>query len=84
MSKTAKPIKFEEALKRLEEIVGKMETGDLALDDALHSFEEGIGLAKFCEQKLNEAEGKIEKLLKASDGGESGDIIPLSGEDEDR
>lgn len=64
MQKAAKAVKFEEALKRLEEIVGKMERGDLPLDDALLAFEEGIGLAKFCESKLAEAEGKVEKLLK--------------------
>lgn len=66
-AKIAKKMSFEEALKQLEGLVQKMESGDLVLDDALQFFEEGIGLAQFCEQKLTEAEGKIETLLKASE-----------------
>ena len=58
------PAKFEEALKRLEDIVNRMESGDLPLDEALQYFEEGITIAQFCEAKLAEAEGKVEVLLK--------------------
>ncbi len=61
----SKVMKFEEALKKLEGIVAKMEAGDLSLEDALKHFEDGIGLVKFCEVKLGEAEGKVEKLVKA-------------------
>lgn len=57
-------LKFETALKTLEEIVRKMEGGELPLDETLQSFEDGIMLAKFCEQKLSEAEGKVDLLLK--------------------
>lgn len=60
-------LKFEEALRQLEELVKKMEGGDLPLDDALNSFEKGIALAKFCEQKLGEAEGKVQVLLQKTD-----------------
>ncbi len=55
--------KFEDALKKLEDIVKKMEAGDLPLEEALKSFEEGIKLIHFCQSKLNEAERRVELLL---------------------
>lgn len=55
--------KFEDALKKLEDIVKKMEAGDLPLEEALKSFEEGIKLINFCQSKLNEAERRVELLL---------------------
>lgn len=61
-------VKFEDALKRLEEIVGKLEDGELALDESLRIFEEGIKLSRFCSGKLEEAERKIEILMKNKDG----------------
>ncbi|MEI6313399.1 MAG: exodeoxyribonuclease VII small subunit [Syntrophus sp. (in: bacteria)] len=64
--------KFEEALKKLEELVKKMESGDLALDDSLKAFEEGIRLIRFCTGKLDEAERRVEILLKD----DKGDIAP--------
>jgi len=57
-------IKFEEAMKRLEKIVEQLETGDLELDEAVKTFEEGINLSLFCRQELDKAEGKINLLLK--------------------
>jgi exodeoxyribonuclease VII small subunit len=54
---------YEEAVVRLEEIVAKLEAGDLSLDECLTLFEEGIGLAKYCSGKLDAAEGKLEILL---------------------
>lgn len=59
---------FESALKNLEEIVLKMEEGELSLDQSLQKFEEGIELVKFCEKNLQEADGRIEKLMKDSEG----------------
>ncbi len=56
--------KFEDALAKLEEIVRKMEQGELTLDESLASFEEGIRLARLCARKLDEAERRIEILLK--------------------
>jgi exodeoxyribonuclease VII small subunit len=56
--------KFEDALAKLEEIVRKMEQGELTLDESLASFEEGIRLARLCSKKLDEAERRIEILLK--------------------
>lgn len=70
--------KFEEALKKLEEIVKEMESGDLTLEESLKSFEEGIRLSRFCAKKLDEAERRIEVLLKNEDGA---DIQPFKGED---
>ncbi len=58
---------FEDSLKRLETIVGEMETGALSLEDMMSRFEEGTGLVKFCTGKLDEVEQKIEKLVKKGD-----------------
>jgi len=60
-------IKFEEALTRLEEIVEKLEDGDLPLDESLSAFEEGIRLSRICAKLLNEAERKVEILTKGED-----------------
>ena len=60
--------KFEEALQKLEAIVAKMEEGDLPLEEALKAFEEGVKLAKFCTGKLDEAERKVEKLIRDQTG----------------
>jgi len=59
---------FEKALKRLEEIVNKLESGDLPLDESLKIFEEGVKLSRFCTKKLDEAERKVEVLLKNKEG----------------
>ena len=56
--------KFEEALGRLEEIVKRMEAGDMTLEESLKAFEEGIKLARLCSRKLDEAERRVEILLK--------------------
>ncbi len=59
---------FEAALKSLEDIVVQLEAGDLTLDRALELFEEGIRISRFCGSKLEEAERKVEVLIKAADG----------------
>ena len=56
--------KFEEALGRLEDIVKKMEAGDMTLEESLKAFEEGIKLARLCSRRLDEAERRVEILLK--------------------
>jgi exodeoxyribonuclease VII small subunit len=61
-------MKFEEALKKLEKIVGDLEDGNLSLDDALDRYEEGIKLSKLCAKKLEVAKKKVEILLKSEDG----------------
>jgi exodeoxyribonuclease VII small subunit len=60
--------KFEEAMERLEQIVETLESGDLALDQSLKIFEEGMGLVNFCTRKLEEAEQKVTILIKESEG----------------
>jgi exodeoxyribonuclease VII small subunit len=63
-----KPHDFESALQRLEEIVKAMEEGNLPLASSLELFEEGIKLSRFCHSKLDEAERKVEILVKKPDG----------------
>jgi exodeoxyribonuclease VII small subunit len=60
--------KFEEALQKLEEIVKKLEAGDLSLEGSLKAFEEGIRLSGVCSRKLDEAERRVEVLLKCEQG----------------
>ena len=62
------PVSFEEALKELEGIVRKLESGEAKLEEALGLFERGVKLSRFCSQKLEEAEKKIEMLVKDSRG----------------
>ena len=59
---------FEESLKKLETIVDQLEKGDLALEDSLKLFEEGVGLSAVCKQELDAAEGKVQSLIRQRDG----------------
>jgi len=61
-------VKFEEALARLEAIVAELERGELPLEDSMRIFEEGIKLSKVCLKMLEEAERKVEILVKDKDG----------------
>ena len=72
--------KFEDALEKLEDIVKKMEAGDIPLDEALKSFEEGIRLIRFCSAKLEETERRVEMLLGKED---SLKVKNFQGEDGD-
>lgn len=56
--------RFEEALEKLEEIVKKMEQGELSLEESLKAFEEGIRLSRYCTKKLDEADRRVEILLR--------------------
>ncbi len=60
----AKGERFEVSLERLEKIVARLEGGDLSLEESLKFFEEGTRLAKVCQERLSEAEKKIERLSK--------------------
>ncbi|MBO9668398.1 MAG: exodeoxyribonuclease VII small subunit [Bdellovibrio sp.] len=60
---------FEKKLGRLEEIVQKMEKGDLALEDSLKLFEEGVKLSRECHQRLSEAETKVQLLMSVGADG---------------
>ncbi|MEK9150031.1 MAG: exodeoxyribonuclease VII small subunit [Candidatus Desantisbacteria bacterium] len=57
-------MKFEEAIKRLEEIVRILEKGEVSLDDSLSLFEEGVSIRKFCSKRLSEAEKKIKVITE--------------------
>jgi exodeoxyribonuclease VII small subunit len=59
---------FEESLRKLESIVDRLEKGDLALEESLKLFEEGVGLSAACKKELDEAEGKVQILVKQRDG----------------
>lgn len=60
---------FEKKLNRLEEIVGKMESGDLTLEDSLKFFEEGVKLSRECNTQLSQAEQKVKTLLAVDSAG---------------
>ncbi len=60
--------KFEAAMARLDEIVQELEKGDLPLEQSLKLFEEGIKLSRICSKRLDEAERKVEILLKDKNG----------------
>ena len=59
---------FEESLKKLETIVDQLEKGDLSLEESLKLFEEGVALSANCKKELDEAEGKVQMLIKQRDG----------------
>jgi len=59
--------KFEEALEKLEEIVRRMEAGDMTLEESIKAFEEGIKLSRLCAKKLDEADRRVDLLLRQED-----------------
>ena len=65
----AQKMTFEKAIKQLEQIVSEMEADDQPIEKALKKFEEGMKLAKFCSEKLDETEKKITVLMKRENGG---------------
>ena len=67
MTKPEEPT-FELALQQLEQIVQKLEKGELPLEDSLKLYEQGIRLSRLCHGKLEEAEGRIEVLMKDARG----------------
>jgi len=65
---TTKAKTFESSLGELEKIVRKLEDGDLSLEESLKLFEDGVKLSRECQERLDQAERRIEVLLKDSDG----------------
>jgi exodeoxyribonuclease VII small subunit len=61
-------LKFEDCLARLEQVVTALETGNLPLEESLKVFEEGIALARHCSRYLDQAERRIEMLVKDESG----------------
>ena len=72
---------FEKALERLEEISGRLESGEVSLDESIRMYEEGMKLIEFCNSKLNEALKKIQKLSKTPEG--KFEVEPLEGDMQD-
>jgi exodeoxyribonuclease VII small subunit len=70
--------KFEEALEKLEEIVRRMEAGEMTMEESLKAFEEGIKLARFCTKKLDDADRRVDLLLR-----QEGELVtkPFAGEE---
>ncbi len=71
---------FEKSLQRLEKIVGRMESGELGLEESLTQFEQGIKLAKACQDTLANAELKVEQLIEQNGLQQT---VPLEDLDED-
>jgi exodeoxyribonuclease VII small subunit len=70
---------FETSLAELEQIVGKLESGDLPLEESLELFEKGIKLSRECRERLTTAERRIEILMKDANGGlTAGEFSPES------
>ena len=63
-----KTMTFEEAMLSLEDMVKKLESGDLSLDESLSSFEEAVKLVRFCNEKLESAEQRVRILVEGKDG----------------
>ena len=65
---TRRPNDFEKSFQNLEKIVQRLESEELPLDESLQLFEEGIRLSRFCHQRLEEVEKKIELILADAKG----------------
>ena len=61
-------VRFEDALRDLEETVQRLESGELSLEDALAAFERGVGLVRVLNEKLAEVEQRVEVLMRDSQG----------------
>ena len=87
--KSTAPTSFEAQLATLERIVRELERGDLPLEQSLDLFEQGVKLSRECQERLNEAERRIEVLLRGGDGStiavpyESDELIEDEGEADD-
>ncbi len=74
--KPVEDMTFEDAIKELEQVVGTLERGDVALEQSITLYERGAALRKRCEKKLNEAEEKVAKITLGADGQPTG-TVPL-------
>ncbi|MBN36474.1 MAG: exodeoxyribonuclease VII small subunit [Rhodospirillaceae bacterium] len=83
MSKAAKhddikAMSFEDAMAELEAIVGRLESGEAKLDDAIGAYERGAALKQHCEAKLREAQDKVEKIRLNADGGVEAELTEIA------
>ena len=73
---------FERSLARLEEVAKRLENANLSLDEAMKLFEEGVQLSRDCQKQLEQAEGRVEILLKKADGQLAAEPFAPEGEEE--
>ncbi|EXU77024.1 exodeoxyribonuclease VII small subunit [Erwinia papayae] len=74
--KAEQPASFENSLQQLEQIVSRLESGDLALEEALNEFERGVQLARLGQQKLQQAEQRVQILLSNDQESELKPFMP--------
>ena len=72
MTAKGKEPTFEEALKSLEDVVSKLESGETNLEESIRLFEEGMRLSGLCQKRLDDADRKIELLMRKQGGGVTG------------
>jgi exodeoxyribonuclease VII small subunit len=81
-SEPARKQDFEQSLIRLEEVVRKLESANLPLDQAMQLFEEGMQLSRDCQKQLEQAEARVEILLKKAGGEMAAEPFEPEGEEE--
>lgn len=82
MTEKTKSYPFEASLKRLEDLVEKMESGEQTLEESLKTFEEGIKLTRECQKALKDAEQKVSLLVEKADGAKETPFEPPAGDDD--
>jgi exodeoxyribonuclease VII small subunit len=80
MTTETEALTFEAALAQLEVVVSRLESGELSLSESLQTFEEGIHLSRLCTQRLDQAEARVEMLVRSADGGYRAEPFGLRGE----
>ena len=78
MAEDVATLSFEDALKRLEQVVRELESGEATLDNAITLYEEGDRLKQQCETRLKDAQARIEKITLGADGRPTG-TVPFDG-----
>ena len=73
-------LNFEVALARLEAVVARLESGELTLAESLRTFEEGVSLSRQCAERLDQAEARIERLIRTTDGEFAAEPFSLGGD----
>ncbi|PYZ98573.1 exodeoxyribonuclease VII small subunit [Alteribacter lacisalsi] len=77
MSEQKDQVTFEEAMEQLEDVVGKLEEGDVPLEEAIQMFQQGMDLSKYCHEKLKKVESQMDQILN-----EDGEIELLTIEED--
>ena len=86
MSKKSRPadsLDFEKSLTELEQIVERLELGELSLDESLKQFERGIALTRSCQSSLQQAEQKVEILLRSHRLADEAEVVPFASEEDE-